>query len=183
MTVLRAHPSLRRLAVAGALGALAVGGAACSSEDVADRVAEGIAERGSDEDVDFDIDSESGRVDVSTPDGDFSLGSDELPDGFPSEVPLPDGLTVVTSMRMGEGDTTAFTVVGQVDRDASAVADEVTGAFDDEDWEETMRSTSSFGDTESTTAGYTNGDWTVSLSVTGGSDGGADVNYSVSNES
>ncbi len=179
--MLRVRRSLRHLALAGALGALATG-AACSSEDLADRVAEGIAERATDEDVDFDIDSESGQVNVSTPDGDFSLGSDELPEGFPSEVPLPEGLSIVTSMRMGESDTTAFTIVGQVDRSAAEVADEITGAFDADGWDETMLTTSSFGDTDSTAASYTKATWTVNVSITGGSDGGADVSYSVSNE-
>jgi len=181
MTMLRVRLSLRHIALVGALGALTTG-AACSSEDLADRVAEGIAERATDEDVDFDIDSESGEVNVSTPDGDFTLGSDELPEGFPDEVPLPEGLTVITSMRLGEGDTTAFTVVGQVDRPAASVADEMTGAFDADGWEETMLTTSSFGDTDSTTAAYTKGQWMVSLSVTGDADGETGVNLTVSNE-
>lgn len=181
MTTRCAHLLLRRLAIIGAVAALATA-AACSSEDLADRVTEGIAERATDEDVDFDIDSESGEVNVSTPDGDFSLGGDEVPEDFPSEVPLPDGFTVVTSMRMGEGETTTFTVIGQVDRSATELDDEISAAFDGGGWEETMRSTTSFGGTDSTTVGYTRSGWTANVSITGGDDGGSDLNYTVSNQ-
>ncbi len=61
-------------------------------------------------------DAETGRLNVQTEDGSFSSGtSDEIPEEWPSEVPRPDALTIVsvTSMQSPEGST--FQVAGTID--------------------------------------------------------------------
>ena len=61
-------------------------------------------------------DAETGEFSVETEDGSFSSGtSDEIPDSWPSEVPRPDDLTIisVTSVTSPEGNT--FQVAGTVD--------------------------------------------------------------------
>lgn len=57
-------------------------------------------------------DAEGGDFNVETEDGSFSTGmTDEIPDNWPSEVPRPDALTIVsvTSMDAPEGSTLQVT--------------------------------------------------------------------------
>ena len=83
----------RRVPDAGHVGRPAAARTRGHRNTAADELAEQIAEAGAGEDTDVDIDSESGQVDVSTPDGDMSFGDGtELPDDFPSRDPAPGGL-------------------------------------------------------------------------------------------
>ena len=107
----------RRLLIASivcAVGATACGGGEAFTEEVLERQLESEGVDG------VDIDLDSGEIRVETEDGTFELDSDgeggftletedgtfvqgaaaEIPDGFPGDVPLPDG-TVVGSFTDG----------------------------------------------------------------------------------
>ncbi len=58
-------------------------------------------------------DAESGEFNVETDDGSFSSGStNEIPDNWPSEVPQPDGLTIVNATSLETSDGTSIQVTG-----------------------------------------------------------------------
>lgn len=132
--------ALQRVAITAA-AALAIG--ACSTEDVAERVAEEAIEQqvegegGGDVDIDLGdggvrIEGEDGAVEmsfgedgvsvISTPEGEFRTGT-ELPDDFPSGVPLPDGMTIISAASMASPDGTTYVVNGSVDRGVSEAND------------------------------------------------------------
>jgi hypothetical protein len=131
--------TVRRRLVSGAAvaaaAALVLG--ACSSEDIAEKVAEEAVEQqleadgqsgdvdididdgnvtiqGEDGEIQFDVDEENGLTVVSTPDGEMVVGSGELPEGFPSDVPMPDGLTVTSGTSMTGPDGDMYLVSGSV---------------------------------------------------------------------
>lgn len=93
--------------ILAAAAALALAGCGSIGDQVNERIAEEVVERaaesGSDGDVDFDVDTDGGSVTIETDEGTYTSGSDELPDGFPESMPVPDDLPVVGSMS-GAGD-------------------------------------------------------------------------------
>ena len=77
-----------------AVAALAVLAAGCSSEDIAERVAEEAAEQLGDGqgEVNLDMDEEGGNITVETSEGTISMGGGGgLPESFPDDLPLPQG--------------------------------------------------------------------------------------------
>jgi len=86
--------SVVAVAVAGV--ALALTGCGQAAEQAAEEAAEQAIEAQGGGDVEIDADGESFSVEGE--DGsEFSVGSDELPDDFPAEVPIPEGGTVESS--------------------------------------------------------------------------------------
>lgn len=174
--------SNRRSALAALLltaGVLSVA-AGCSTDDIADKVAEKAAEASSGEDTNVDIDSETGEIKVETDDGTFeaSSGTSELPDDWPSEVPLPDDYTLTGSTSFSSDDGTTFTVGGEVD-DGTATFAEVTEAFVDGGWTETQKSTGNMGEGTSSSAMYENSTLQVMFSAMSLDDGTNTFGYTV----
>lgn len=54
---------------------------------------------------------------ISGSEGSLVVGGAQLPDGWPSEVPSPEGFTVQASARSGSGDTATYTVTWKADGD------------------------------------------------------------------
>lgn len=76
----------------------------CGGEEIAERIAE---EAGGADNV--EIDPDSGEVHVEGSEGSFSIGGGDIPDGFPDELPIPDGLEVAGSASFSGGEEgTAF---------------------------------------------------------------------------
>lgn len=123
------HPTWRLAAALLVLAPLGV--TACSSDDVAERVAEEAIESGGDANV--DINSEDGSVSVDTEDGSFSFGDGEVPEEWPADIPLPEGLTVVSGSTIDEGGTLNVSVIGSTDASPTEVADFYKGELSD--WE------------------------------------------------
>ena len=70
--------------------ALALTGCGQAAEQAAEEAAEQAIEAQGGGDV--EIDAEGGEFSVEGEDGsEFSVGSDELPDDFPADVPIPEG--------------------------------------------------------------------------------------------
>lgn len=76
--------------------------AGCQSvaENVSERVVEEVAEAAADEGVEIDLDTDGeGGLTVETDEGTFQVGGNtELPDGFPSSLPIPGDASVTSSM-------------------------------------------------------------------------------------
>lgn len=105
----------RSLAVLATAGLVLTG---CSSDDIAERLAEEAAEQAGGGEV--DINTDDGSVSVDTDEGSLNIGSQDLPEELPEELPLPEGLSVQGSM-------------SQQDEDGTTVGFQATydGAFDD----------------------------------------------------
>lgn len=111
---------MRRLGTM-AIAALLVAGCGAAAENIAEEAIEQAAEQsGGAADVEFDVDAETGEVNVSgqTEEGDlnYSVGGGEIPDGF--TIPVMDGGEVLSSASQESGDTAAYAVSLQFPRDS-----------------------------------------------------------------
>ena len=78
---------------------------------------------GVDDDGEFTIESEDGETVFRSEDGETVMSSGaDLPDDFPGDVPIPDGLSVEFSQRMETPDGTVFSVIGMVPGDPAEVS-------------------------------------------------------------
>lgn len=87
---------------------------------------------GQDGDGNIRIDSENGETVVEGDDGTavFSQSGD-LPDGFPDEVPVPDGLSIVFAQSLETSDGgTGYSVAATTSRDRDDLLDEMTATFE-----------------------------------------------------
>jgi hypothetical protein len=142
------------------------------ADNAADELAEQLAEAGAGQDADVDIDSESGQVDVSTPDGDMSFGEGtELPDDFPSEIPLPADYQLNSAMSTSTDGSDGWTISGELPGATSDTFDELVAAFTDAGWTTTSDSSSETGGGTASTAMLDDGTWQVILSVQVGVEG------------
>lgn len=136
----------RRVQVLSVLAVTGFGLAGCSSEDVTEKVAEQAIEEqleeqgqggvdvdlgdgeirveGSDGETVINVDEDGGKTVISTPEGAIEIAEGaDLPDGFPSNIPLPDGLTTNYSQVTPSADGDSFMVGGVIDRPFDEVAD------------------------------------------------------------
>ena len=127
-----------------------------------------------DEDGNFEVVDKDGEVITGSGDSDgnmtfegddgsftMSQGSD-IPDEWPSDVPIPDGFAVSSSSVMGDGaDGTAITLGGTTD-DGEAFASGYAAALAAAGFE----SDSEYSTDDMYTASYTNDAWAVTFGVT-----------------
>lgn len=160
------------LCVAFGAGTVACGGNdEGSASDAADELAEKLAESGND-DADVDIDSESGQVDVSTPDGDMSFGDGtELPDDFPSDIPLPEGYALTSSMSNADGDSSNWSITGTLPDADDSTFDDLVAEFTSAGWTKSSDASSETGGGTASTAMLDNGTWQVLVSTQVGVEG------------
>ena len=151
------------LVVLGA-GALA----ACSTDDLADRVTEKVAES-SGEDVDVSVDSESGEYSIESEDGStkMQVGTADLPEDWPAEIPLPEDYTLTAALSTASSGSPGFNISGTLPKDADALAvfDEITGLFVADGWVEQQKGTSTFDGGSTSNAAYDNGTWQAIVGV------------------
>lgn len=139
-------------------GSLIFGGTACSKSG--DKAAEKIA--GDVLGGDVDIDSKDGSVKIKTEDGEATYGKKEIPDGWPKEVPFPDGFEVSGSMTSSNNGQDYMAVTGTTDKSAKEVADFYKDKLSD--WE--LSSESNFdGDSAMTMVVFSKGDHSVNASA------------------
>lgn len=135
-----AHITGTRTLALAAVAALAL--TACSSEDLSERAAEEIIEQqleAEGENVDIDLndgdvkietpegstvinvdDDGNGQIQVEGEDGDVQVQFDEgggvdLPENFPGDVPLPDGLNIMSASSLDAPEGATFILTGNVD--------------------------------------------------------------------
>lgn len=166
-------------------GAVALAGAGCSGDDIAERMAEEAVEQaaGGEGEVDLDLDEDGGgSVSVETSEGSFSMNAGgDLPPSFPDDLPLPSGdWQVATSMEQESDEgglrmTAALLVQAPFDD----VAAEMEEALPDADWEITDTQRTSMGESTSLNLIVEKGDTGGMVTVAGRSETETMVNYTV----
>lgn len=171
----------RSLALA-AVAALALAG--CSSEDLSERAAEEIVEQqleenGENVDIDIndgdvrietpegstviDVDDEgNGQIQVEGSDGDMQVQFDEgggvdLPEDFPGDVPLPDGLNIQSASSLDAPEGATFIINGTVDGDFGDATDAYASALESAGFTQQSMTESADG----TFFGFVSADWNV----------------------
>ncbi len=125
-----------------ALGACALALTSIGCGKAADKIAEKATEKAAEQavggDVDIDTDGE-GNVSISTPDGNFSTSSSqELPDDFPSDVPIVDGTMTTVSRTEADGNL-LFMVTVTTDAGGQETLDALAADLAAEGWTETVK--------------------------------------------
>lgn len=78
-----------------------------------------VSVSGSSDDGAFSMQSENGETVIETEDGSAVVSaSGDLPDGFPSTVPVPDGLTILVAQSFTDDTGEMFVITGTVEGDA-----------------------------------------------------------------
>lgn len=183
----RTRSTLVSLAAAGALLA------ACGGDSVSENLAEKALEQAGGGDVDinsedgsfsvenedgsFSVDEE-GNLDIETDDGSFSSSGD-LPEGFPDDVPLPDGFELQQGSKSTDGDQTIYTVFGTVDGDPADVFADIVAQYEDAGYDVQNKTETNSNDDFMGGAGFVNDDHTVSMSVFGDGAGQTTVSLNV----
>ncbi len=164
----RAMRVVAPLAVFVALGTATAG---CGgSDDVAnsasDKIAEQLAEAGAGDGADVNIDSDNGQLDISSDDGSMSFGDQtELPEDFPSDIPLPSDYELTSSMSMGGGNSDGWSISGTLTDASSATFDDLVAGFTDAGWTKSSEATNDTGDGTTATAMLTSDSWQVVVSI------------------
>ena len=112
------------------LAATALTGCNMAAEEATEALVEGSTG------ADVEIDDEGGSVSVETEDGSMEVtGGDsaEVPDGFPSDMPLYDG-TVVMGQAIEVDGETSYNVAIEVEDDVADIADWYSSELDAEGW-------------------------------------------------
>lgn len=145
--------------------------AACGGgEEAAERAAEKAAEDSSGGDVDVEIDGD--EVEIETDEGTMSVGQD-LPEGFPEEIPLVEGEIVSGASVEGKGWTVSVQTDFATAKEAVAAArDELGGGW---------TASGEMDNPSMSLVGLAKGAYQLSLMSTAG-DGGAIVLYTVAIE-
>lgn len=139
------------LAVAAALAATGLTGCGAEealAEKVAEEGVEAAAGAGSDGDVEVDMDGEDGEVRVEGEDGSLVMGSDELPEGFPDDLPLPEaGHEVLSAMEVtGEDGHVQVQLALEAGARLTDLAEHVETGLAEAGYEVTGNTTQSSGD-------------------------------------
>lgn len=178
-----AHITGTRTLALAAVAALAL--TACSSEDLSERAAEEIIEQqleAEGENVDIDLndgdvrietpegstvinvdDEGNGQIQVEGEDGDVQVQFDEgggvdLPDNFPGDVPLPDGLNVMSASTLDAAEGATFIINGTVDGDFGDATDAYASALESAGFTQQSMTESADG----TFFGFVSAEWNVS---------------------
>jgi hypothetical protein len=173
----RRRRSLLAAAPAVVIGLAVLG--SCSSEDVAEQLTEQAIESSGGEGANVDVDSETGQVDIETEDGSMSFGTAELPDDWPSEIPLPDGYELTNAMVTGADGERSFIIGGTFDGDAMETFDSLTEQFAEDGWTEVTKTDMSSSDGVNASASFTNDTWQAILSVSELADAGTTFGYTI----
>ena len=123
--------------IATATASLLVGCGA-AAEKAAEKATEQAIEEQTGGNVDIDT-SGDGSVDIETEDGSMSLGTGEIPDEWPEEIPLPDDLVVQSGTTMDATDGRLVSIIGTTDETPQALLASMKESL--ADWEISGEST------------------------------------------
>lgn len=142
-----------------------------SSGDNARNIGESVIESS----TGAEINTDSGEFSIETDEGSLNVGSENLPDNFPTgEVSLYEPQTITTSYSQSSENGSSWYVAASTDDSADEVVGFIEGAYSD--WETT--STSSFNETRSFR--FERDSYTVSITVAAsGSDDVTAITYSI----
>ena len=89
---------------------------------------------------------EDGRTVISSDEGSMVFGGSEIPEDFPSEVPIPAGMTVDNTSSMSDADgAQTFSLGGTVEGDAAAFVEAYVSTLQAAGFTEQSRTTTSNG--------------------------------------
>jgi hypothetical protein len=160
--------------VAAATASLLVGCGA-AAEKAAEKATEQAIEEQTGGDVDIDT-SGDGSVEIETEDGSMSLGTGEIPEDWPEEIPLPDDLVVQSGTTMDATDGRLVSVVGTTEETPQALLASMKEAL--ADWEISGESTATASSGATTGAQWEKDGFRVTFAATSGmpsEDGGTFV--------
>lgn len=136
---------------------------------------------GSGDDGDFTMESEDGRTVIQSEDGSTMIAGEgtELPDDFPDDVPLPNGLEVQYSQSMSTADELGFLVGGHVDGSPGDVLTAYAAALEAAGYAQVQLTSTPDGGFFA----YDDGAWTVSGGVGDDPVGGTQFTITVATSS
>lgn len=170
----------RRTAATALSAALLLGATGCGK--IADKATEKIVEKGIEAGTGgkVDIDSKGGGFSIETDEGSMRFDADEggfrmendegsyqagsgMPEGWPSDVPLPPTFEPLTGHSFRDGESENLSVQGSVDADG----DSVIAFYDDalSGWDEQNRSSMGDDDFRQLSASWIKGDRVISVVV------------------
>lgn len=163
------HRTVRPVAAVLA-GVALLGAAGCgqAAEKVAEKATEEAIESQAGDGAKVDI-GQDGTFEIETEEGSYSAGTGEVPEGWPDDVPLPDGLEIVTGSNLGNDAERITSVIGTTDESPDAVA-----AFYEEalsDWEEASSMDSNADGASFRSVSYTSGERTLQLTISEDAEG------------
>lgn len=128
--------------------ALTTGLAACGGGDGNEDAIEAAIEQAGGRDVEIDVDDDSGSYRVETDEGTFEMSTAaELPDDWPSDVPLPDGFVITGGSSIDGGSSGRLVAVsGTAPLTLTELDAFYAGSMGG--WTESMRSSSNSGGDE-----------------------------------
>lgn len=157
------------------LAAASMVGCSAASGAIDEAVTEAVIERGGGGDVDLDLDDD-GSFAIETEDGSFAASSGSVPDAWPADIPLPTGLTAVSSTDFSDqSGARAITVTGTT----SNSIDDLEQVYDDAftGWDEVTRSRFESNDSVTWQVGFELDDRQVFITA---SQSGSDVILTIS---
>lgn len=119
------------LIVAGVTAlALSLTGCANLAEQAAEKAVEGaLSSEGA------NVDIEDGKVKIDSSEGSMEIGDgSSLPEGWPSDVPAPEGFTLEGSMSADGGDGQSFTASFTADGDQTKALEEYVSSLEGDGW-------------------------------------------------
>ncbi len=118
------------MAVLVALGMVGAGCGKKASETASEKVIESAMEANG---QDADVTVNAGNMQIKTDKEDISFGEGtKLPDGWPDDVPLYEGVTLLTAMKMAEG----FTIQGMTKDSVEKITEFYKGELLKKGWTE-----------------------------------------------
>lgn len=161
--------------IAGLIAVFALGACGAANDAVSDG-AKGAIESATGCKVD-DANKDNTKVQCKNGKNSFSVGTGELPDGFPkADVPLPDG-KIASGVSTEVDGKPAYNVTVKIDGSLSTAADDYQRALEDKGFTVDKESSFSLGGSGGLTAFKAVGtDWDVNVIGAGGAAGAGDAN-------
>ncbi len=164
-----------RIGVAAATAtALLLAGCGAAADKASEKATEQLVESQTGGDV--DIDTADGSVEIETEDGSMSFGTGEVPAEWPEDIPLPDGLEVLSGSTSDSSDGRLVGIVGT----ATASPEDILATMKDElaDWTISGESTVTGTDGSITGAQWETDGRRVNFAATAGPDGETSITLS-----
>lgn len=143
------------------------GGSDDAAENAASEIAEQLAEQQTGGDVDLNVDDD-GAVRIETDEGSATYGMNKVPESWPSDIALPEGLAVVGGSDVDSGEGLMTTITATTDMAPGEVLDFFKAEL--ADWEISNEVSTTVGEAELAGAQWDNGSRVVQLSATGSGD-------------
>jgi hypothetical protein len=143
--------------------------AACGSiaDEAGDQAGEQLAEQLAEAQTggEVDIDSEDGSYSIETDEGSFEVGGGEVPEAWPADVALPDGLEVISTSTSDTTDGKLVAIVASTSSSPEDLLAELKATLSG--WEVSGETTSSSGDGSLTAAQWDRAGARVNFTASG----------------